>query len=115
MNFSSILLPSYIAVAALLSIGLYGVIAKKNLLKIFISLSIMETGVNLLLITIGYVPGGTAPIENGNFAKYVDPLPQALVLTAIVIGVSVTALALSLLISYYSKTKSLEYKGGMKW
>jgi len=107
--------PCYIAVAALLSIGLYGVVSKRNLMKIFISLSIMETGVNLLLITIGYVPEGTAPIENANFTKYVDPLPQALVLTAIVIGLSVTALAIAMLISYYEKKGSLEYKGGMKW
>ncbi|MCD6512032.1 MAG: cation:proton antiporter subunit C [Thermoplasmata archaeon] len=105
----------YFAVAVLLTAGLYGVITKKNLMKVFISLSIMETGVNLLLITIGYIPGGTAPIENGNFAKYVDPVPQALVLTAIVIGVSVTALALSLLIMYHSKAGTLEYKEGMKW
>ncbi len=105
----------YFTVSVLLAAGLYGVITKKNLMKVFISLSIMETGVNLLLITIGYIPGGTAPIENANFAKYVDPIPQALVLTAIVIGVSVTALALSLLMSYHSKTGTLEYEEGMKW
>ncbi|HHH78282.1 MAG TPA: cation:proton antiporter [Thermoplasmatales archaeon] len=105
----------YFTVAALISIGLYGVMSKKNLMKIFIALSLMETGVNLMLITVGYVPGGTAPIENGNFAKYVDPLPQALVLTAIVIGVSVTALALTMLIWYHSKTGTLEYRRGMKW
>jgi len=115
MNFATLTLPCYITVAALLSIGLYGVISKRNLMKIFISLSIMETGVNLLLITIGYIPGGTAPIENANFAKYVDPLPQALVLTAIVIGLSVTALAIAVLISYYQKNGTLEYKEGMKW
>jgi len=109
------LLPFYLTVSALLSIGLYGVMSKKNLMKIFISISIMETGVNLLLISIGYVKNGTAPIENGNFATYVDPLPQALVLTAIVIGVSVTALALTMTMLYYSKKGTLEYKGGMKW
>ena len=112
MNF---MLPFYVTVASLISIGLYGVMAKRNLMKVFISISLMEAGVNLLLITIGYVPGGTAPIENANFAKYVDPLPQALVLTAIVIGVSVTALALSILISYHEKNGTLEFKGGMKW
>jgi len=107
--------PEYVTVAALISIGLYGVMAKKNLMKIFIAISLMETGVNLLLITIGYIPEGTAPIENGNFVKYVDPLPQALILTAIVIGLSVTALALTLLIRYHSKTGTLEYRRGMKW
>ena len=109
------MLAEYFTVAALISLGLYGVMAKKNLMKVFIALSLMETGVNLLLIAIGYISGGTAPIEDGNFAIYVDPLPQALVLTAIVIGLSVTALALTLLIRYYSKTGTLEYKGGMKW
>ena len=112
---NGVIMASYFTVASLLSIGLYGVMTKRNLIKIFISLSIMDTGVNLMLITIGYLPGGTAPIENANFAKYVDPLPQALVLTAIVIGVSVTALALALLIKYHSKKGTLEYKGGMKW
>ncbi len=112
---NGVIMASYFTVASLLSIGLYGVMTKRNLMKIFISLSIMDTGVNLMLITIGYLPGGTAPIENANFAKYVDPLPQALVLTAIVIGVSVTALALVLLIKYYSKKGTLEYRGGMKW
>jgi len=105
----------YFTVASLLAIGVYGVITKKNLMKIFISLSVMETGVNLMLIAIGYIPGGTAPIENGNFTTYVDPLPQALVLTAIVIGVSVTALALVMVINYYEKNKTLEYRRLMKW
>jgi len=106
---------AYFAIASLLAIGIYGVMTKKNLIKIFISISIMETGVNLMLIAIGYIPGGTAPIENGNFAKYVDPLPQALVLTAIVIGVSVLALALVMVINYYQKNKTLEYRRLMKW
>ncbi|HHO57360.1 MAG TPA: cation:proton antiporter [Thermoplasmatales archaeon] len=105
----------YFAIASLLAIGIYGVITKKNLMKIFISISIMETGVNLMLIAIGYIPGGTAPIENGDFTTYVDPLPQALVLTAIVIGVSVLALALVMVINYYEKNKTLEYRRLMKW
>lgn len=98
----------YLASIALIAMGLYIVIAKKNLIKIIIGLDMMDTGVNLLLIAIGYVTGGTAPIENANYPKYVDPVPQALVLTAIVIGVSVMALALSIVIGLYRKTGTLE-------
>ncbi|MCD6276372.1 MAG: NADH-quinone oxidoreductase subunit K [Thermoplasmata archaeon] len=98
----------YLASVALIVIGIYIVIAKKNLIKIIIGLDMMDTGVNLLLISIGYVKGGTAPIENGNYTLYVDPIPQALVLTAIVIGVSVMALALSIVIGLYKNTGSLE-------
>jgi len=95
----------------MIAIGLYGVVAKKNILKILISLGLMETGVNTLIIAMGYVPGGTAPILDGSYPSYVDPVPQALVLTAIVIGVSVTALALAVSIGYFNKKGSLELDG----
>lgn len=97
----------YLGSIALIVIGIYIVIAKKNLIKIILGLDIMDSGVNLLLISIGYVKGGTAPIENVP-GPYVDPIPQALVLTAIVIGVSVMALALSIAIGIYRKTGTLE-------
>lgn len=87
----------------LFMIGLYGVILQRNLIKIIIGLAIMEYSVYLFLILIGYVDGGTVPIiseffENGPF---VDPLPQALVLTAIVIGLATKALLLSVAIRLY--------------
>ena len=112
-----LLVPIFIASTALISIGLYGVMSKKNILKIILSLGLMDTGVNVLIVAMGYLPGGTAPIENGNYKVYVDPVPQALVLTAIVIGVSVTALALTIAINYYRKTGTLELdkEGVMKW
>ncbi len=112
-----LLIPVFIVSAALISIGLYGTMSKKNILKIILSLSLMDTGVNVLIVAMGYLPGGTAPIENGNYSVYVDPVPQALVLTAIVIGVSVTALALTIAIKYYKKagTLELEKEGVMKW
>ena len=97
----------YLGSIALVVIGIYIVIAKKNLIKIIIGLDIMDTGVNLLLISVGYVKNATAPIENVP-GPYVDPIPQALVLTAIVIGVSVMALALSIAIGIYKKTGTLE-------
>ncbi len=98
----------YAASLALVAIGIYVVISKRNLIKIIIGLDMIDTGVNLLLISIGYVRGGTAPIENGNYPLYVDPIPHALVLTAIVIGVSVMALALSIVIGLYRHTGTLE-------
>ncbi len=97
----------YLGSISLVVIGIYIVIAKKNLIKIIIGLDIMDTGVNLLLISVGYVKNATAPIENVP-GPYVDPIPQALVLTAIVIGVSVMALALSIAIGIYKKTGTLE-------
>ncbi len=99
----------YFGAIALVLIGLYAVLVKKNVLKILIGLSIMETGVNLLLVSIGYVSGKSAPIlsEGITASNAVDPIPQALVLTAIVIGVATTAMALSAAIILYEKYGTL--------
>lgn len=94
----------YIGAFGLIFIGLFIILVKRNLIKVLIGLSILDTGVNLFLISVGYISKGTAPIfskpgiETG---RMVDPVPQALVLTAIVIGVAVLALALSLAIRLY--------------
>lgn len=90
---------NYIGAFLLIVIGLAIIIFKKNLVKIVIGMGVMDSGINLLLITIGFKIGGTAPIflidlKEGSF--FVDPIPQALTLTSIVIGACVTALALSL-------------------
>ena len=65
-------------------------------------MSIMDYGVNLLIISVGYNPGGTAPLFTaGELTKasyFVDPIPQALTLTSIVIGACVTAMSMSLVI-----------------
>lgn len=94
----------YIGAFALVFIGLSIILIKRNLIKVIIGLSILETGVNLFLITVGYIKQGTAPIFSKpglDSAVMVDPVPQALVLTAIVIGVAVLALALSMAIRLY--------------
>ncbi len=89
----------YIAALSLIGIGLYVVLTKKNLVKVLIGISIADSGVNLLLISVGYLKNGTAPIlEKGLNKPMVDPVPQALVLTAIVIGVATLALAMSVVI-----------------
>ena len=91
---------NYIASFFLIVLGLYCIVMKYNLVKTVIGLSIMDYGVNLLIITIGYNPGGTAPIftpgELQAASYFVDPIPQALTLTSIVIGACTTALTLSL-------------------
>ncbi|MBR9999100.1 MAG: cation:proton antiporter subunit C, partial [Cyclobacteriaceae bacterium] len=80
----------------LLLVGLYGVLTRKNLIKIILGLSIMQVSINLFLILVGYVKGGAAPIMKENTTIYVDPLPQAMILTVIVIGLATTALLLAM-------------------
>lgn len=91
----------------LILIGIYGLLIEKNLIKILVALNIMEVGVNLFIISIGYVEGGVAPIlssvNESNSLLFVDPLPQALVLTAIVIGVGITGVGLSFARKFYQK------------
>lgn len=98
----------------LFMIGLYGVMSKNNLIKKIMGLTIMNGSIVLFFISIGYREDGLAPIlEKGTTSGIptnilVDPLPQALMLTAIVIGISVTALALALVVKIYAKYKTLD-------
>lgn len=91
---------NYIASFFLIFLGLYCIVTKYNAVKSVMGLCIMDYGVNLLIISIGYVPGGTAPIftegEITAASYFVDPIPQALTLTSIVIGACVTAMSLAL-------------------
>lgn len=89
----------------LLLIGLYCIIIKKNLIKIIIGLVIVEYAVNLFLVLLGYKTGGHAPIINLAKAEwiYVDPLPQALVLTSIVIGLAVLTLTVAIALRIYER------------
>ena len=110
----------YAGAVGLMLVGLYIVAAKKNLIKVILGLGLFETGVNLLFITVGYVAGGTAPIFSGQNAApgaMVDPTPQALVLTAIVIGVATLALALALAARLYEHNKTLDLRKitGLRW
>ena len=92
----------FIAVAALVLIGLYAVIFKRNLIKIVIGITLIESGVNLFLITLGYRENSIAPIYTSSSGGIMSlPVPQALTLTSIVIGVAVLALMLSLIIHIY--------------
>ncbi|RLF29801.1 MAG: cation:proton antiporter [Thermoplasmata archaeon] len=106
----------FIAVAALIIIGLYAVIFRKNLIKTVIGITIIESGVNLFLITLGYREGGVPPIytnlpEDVSIPRgMVLPVPQALTLTSIVIGVAVLALMLSLVIHIYRVYGTLDVR-----
>lgn len=75
----------------------------------------METGINLFVVSTGFFKGGKTPIitETVSASKlaFVDPLPHALVLTSIVIGLGTTALALTLTLNYYREHRTLEFKG----
>jgi multisubunit Na+/H+ antiporter MnhC subunit len=84
---------------------MYGVITRRNLVKIAVSLSIMEISVFLFFALLGYIDGGVAPIiDPADPVKlYVDPLPQAMVLTAIVIGLATTAMLMAIIIRLYRK------------
>ena len=77
---------------ALVIIGVWGVLTRKNVLRIALAFTLADTGVNLLLVWSGFLPGRSAPIIDPSVTSVVDPLPQALVLTSIVIGVAVAAL-----------------------
>jgi multicomponent Na+:H+ antiporter subunit C len=104
-------------------IGLWGLLTQKNLIKIVIGFALFDTGIHILMVSIGYIRNRTAPIIDSavdmNNAEnlVVDPIPQALVLTAIVIGLGITALMLSYVLKMYQKKKSLDitnYKD-LKW
>ncbi|AGA91142.1 multisubunit Na+/H+ antiporter, MnhC subunit [Thioflavicoccus mobilis 8321] len=92
---------------ALFSIGLYGLLAKRHLLKIFISIAVMELSVYLLFVALATSPGETAPILADGLTRFTamaDPVPQALTLTAIVIGMAVLAFGVTLAIHYHRLT-----------
>jgi len=99
----------YVASVILFCIGLYTIIAKNNLIKKFLGLNIMHTSVFVFIIALGAAEGGSPPLMLENATPpFANPLPHALVLTGIVVAVSTTALALSLVIKIYHHCGSLE-------
>ena len=103
----------------LMAVGFWGILTRRNLIRMILSLAITETGLHLVMIAAGYVRRGTAPILDGAApaGRMVDPVPQALVLTAIVIGVAVNALLLALVIRLYRKKGTLDVEefGELRW
>ncbi len=89
---------TYWVVIALMMTGFYVVVAQENLIKKVVGLNIFQVSVFLFYIAMGKVEGGTAPILDDTLTAYSNPLPHVLILTAIVVGVATTALALALIV-----------------
>lgn len=98
----------YIVTIFLMMAGLYIVVARGNLVKKLIGLSIFQTSVYLLYIGPGKIFGGTAPILDPAYTVYSNPLPHVLILTAIVVGVATLALGLALVVRIHEAYGSTE-------
>ena len=96
---------AYFLCFVLFSIGLFSVVRKRNIIKIIIGIGIMEYAVNLFLILIGYCKEGHAPINASGLAvkNMVDPIPQAMVLVSIVLGLVLTLFLVAAAIRIYEK------------
>jgi multisubunit Na+/H+ antiporter MnhC subunit len=98
----------------LILIGLYGALTNRNILRMIVAFTVANTGVNLVMVAVGYMHGRTAPILDEAVpvaeaaTRIIDPVPQALVLTAIVIGVGVTALMLAYAYKLYETKRTLD-------
>jgi multisubunit Na+/H+ antiporter MnhC subunit len=98
---------------ALILIGLLAMLTHKNIIRMIIGFSLVDTGIHMVMVAIGYVTGGSAPIIDDAVtaaqaaSRIVDPVPSALVLTAIVIGLGVTAVMLSFAVRIYRAKRSL--------
>lgn len=107
----------------LVLVGLWGMLTHSNILRIIIGLSLVDTGIHIVMVSAGYITNGTAPILDRALSvteaagRAVDPVPSALVVTAIVIGFSVTAIMLAYAIRLYEakKTLSIEAFTESKW
>ena len=97
----------------LILIGIWGMLTQRNMIRIIIGFSLTDTGIHMVMVSIGYVTGGTAPIINDAVPmadavnRVVDPVPSALVLTAIVIGLGVTAVMLAFAVRIYKARNTL--------
>lgn len=108
---------------ALMLIGMWGMLRHRNILRIIISFGLIDTGMHIVMVATGYVTGLTAPIIDEALSMAdattgaVDPIPAALVVTAIVIGFSVTAVMLAFAICIYDarKTLSIDALTEQKW
>ncbi len=103
---------NYMAAFALIALGICCIVSKRNLFKICIGSGLVDYGVNLLIVSVGFNPGGTAPIftitELNRSSFFVDPIPQALTLTSIVIGACTTAMTLSLIMKIKEQYGTLD-------
>ncbi len=102
----------YLLVVVLLAIGLYGMLGKRNLLKKLIGMNIFQTAIFLFFIEGATKSGGSVPVIDEligmEAAQYINPLPHVLILTGIVVGLSLTGVALSFLLVIYRAYKTLD-------
>lgn len=98
----------YLVIVFLMMAGMYGVIARGNLVKKLVGLSIFQSSVFFLYICIGFVDGAAAPILTEGVQRYSNPLTSVLILTAIVVGVATTALGLALVVRIRQAFGSVE-------
>ena len=99
---------NYVITIVLMVSGLYIVIARGNMIKKLIGLSLFQTSVYLLYLSPGKILGGTAPVLDPNFTVYSNPLPHVLILTAIVVGVATLALGLALVVRIHEAYGTIE-------
>jgi multicomponent Na+:H+ antiporter subunit C len=98
----------------LMLIGLYGTLTQKNILRIIVAFTIFDAGLNLVIVALSYIKDRVAPIIDQTTGvtnlseKFVDPIPQALVLTSIVIGVGVTGVMLTFALRMFKTRHSLD-------
>lgn len=114
---------SLLAGFILILIGIWGTLTQKNILKIIIGFTLFDTGIHMVIVALGYIRNSTAPIidsaalKQDTALKVSDPVPQALVLTAIVIGLGVTAFLLVYALKLAKNKKSLNINDfkDLKW
>ncbi len=99
---------TYWVTVLLMALGLYIMIARGNLVKKLVGLSVFQTSVYLLYIAPGKLIGGTAPIVSEAFKVYSNPLPHVLILTAIVVGIATLALGLAITVRVREAYGSIE-------
>ncbi len=106
----------------LILMGLYGALTNRDIIRMIIGFSIADTGVNIVLVSVGMMAGRTAPILDivtpaEAAQRIIDPVPQALVLTAIVIGLGITALMLAYAYRLFRQRRSLDISDfrDLKW
>ena len=101
---------TYLLFAIVLAVGLYMIVASENLVKKVIGLNLFQTAVFLFFVTTAFVEDGSAPVippEAQAYDPYVTPLPHVIVLTAIVVGVALTAVGLALIVRIYGEYGTL--------